>query len=1484
MTRVTAENEAAARAHIAEIRQRMGLSTGVVQGWNENNLARALEVISKEINHDSTHFILEFIQNADDNLYAPGVTPSLEFTYHRDYLRVDCNETGFAESNVDAICSIGNSTKVRSNSMDTVGEKGIGFKSVFKVADRVYIASNAYEFMFDRNRTLGMIAPIWAPLESSPLRVQRKPGYTTFVLEYSHECDKSALRRELSTLDPRILLFLHKLRNITVRFANPGEGNQRYLCRCDSNAPAGMPSWRIVDLNVNNEQSSYAVMDHAATHLPEDSRRANVTRSQITLAFPFREIGETWVPRIEPQQVYAFLPIRDYGFEFLIQADLILNAGREDIAGHSHWNRALRSATLVAVVKAAHDLAQHLMPFTWFHYLPTRVQETGFFSGFAAQMRHELSGKPLLRSHSGTFQPCNSLKYVPAAYREKLEQSSPPLMLRDGNDVTLLACEYEEDDLSKLKLLGVSIMDLASFCAHLREFGSEFQQKEPFWHTRLAQVLAANFHSTVTQDVIHGLHIIPLRDGQWVSGASGKLYFPGNYGFAIPEGLRIKVVDPEAELDNNRAHLFRLLGVSQLSPYKVGDAIVDLHEERSFLASEGELLSQVLFLYSISYRSDRLRRIWLIAENGERIRAGHLYADISIHHATEGERAVVEYPARFFYDRVPGCRSFRFLRQDFVNPNRLEDKRQWHLYLHYNLLVAYAPRLAHLTDNNESGEFRLHRDFNQIIRGSPATSWLALIRNNWRMYSPWLETDERESEESCANRCRESIRNELAAVEVHDINGNLRPLKDTFLPLENLVRRYHGVVPFLDINGPEDPIWRTTLRPFGVGTTDDLQFYLKVLQNAKTLGTSVARITDIYTQVQARAGDDEARVRTTFQEQALVCIPQANGLNTWTLPSKCVWKGPSCLRKFPTLAEVYPQQLQLFCNILGLRDAEIEHLVKEICQVRTLDQLSYITDLFLELEKMIKDDTPEYEVASLRSRHVLPVKTANGPGFQHLFSPMTGSQWYIPDRPQLEVSFRGKVPLLAFTTSEVSKLKRLVKLLHLETRKLSNCAVGTARTEGRTRPFQEWTNSLRAKASCILRLVPDTTLNRRRIFQKIREVEVYKATRVVQHWSIFLNGVETVGEPQEGRVAITDNDDGLKVYFAENSFGSAHCRWEFTEKIADFCGISNDPDARSNSKSLLMLILNEGQVGEINEILDTNAIPPLINDEELEEAEGQARDGQRGRGAQGGRAGRSRPDPFAHLPDDLRNRIRVFAAGDPIPAGRGVPGRGGEGPPGFNFPDLDNVGVLGYGNRSPLRRRDSSYGFMRDRQHAAAGEVIVSDALKQILCSRNAAGETTREWYEPVKHWTSIHRIHSGYPAYTFPNALTASFTILHSSTCLAATLLTQYLCLVQQFTPARDWLLEPPNYHIEVKTTTGGLESDFVFSNEEFERARRFMAASSDRPSDVVLLVRVWNVEGEAPRVDFLPDIWGQVECGSLGLSAMHDFRGRVRADGAAQ
>ena len=73
------------------------------------------------------------VQNADDNAYPAHVEPTLAFILQSNGVVVLNNELGFTAENIRALCDVGNSTKKGSNA-GYIGQKGIGFKSVFWVS------------------------------------------------------------------------------------------------------------------------------------------------------------------------------------------------------------------------------------------------------------------------------------------------------------------------------------------------------------------------------------------------------------------------------------------------------------------------------------------------------------------------------------------------------------------------------------------------------------------------------------------------------------------------------------------------------------------------------------------------------------------------------------------------------------------------------------------------------------------------------------------------------------------------------------------------------------------------------------------------------------------------------------------------------------------------------------------------------------------------------------------------------------------------------------------------------------------------------------------------------------------------------------------------------------------------------------------------------------------------------------------------------
>ncbi len=124
----------AAFEHIKKIREGFGVDSRLDATGQSivNNLQgmieRSLEKLSNDLYSEQGHFVLELVQNADDNQYASDRLPTLRFVVSPDRILVCNNEKGFQPNNIEAICNVGKSTKGK-HKQGYAGHKGNGTKS-----------------------------------------------------------------------------------------------------------------------------------------------------------------------------------------------------------------------------------------------------------------------------------------------------------------------------------------------------------------------------------------------------------------------------------------------------------------------------------------------------------------------------------------------------------------------------------------------------------------------------------------------------------------------------------------------------------------------------------------------------------------------------------------------------------------------------------------------------------------------------------------------------------------------------------------------------------------------------------------------------------------------------------------------------------------------------------------------------------------------------------------------------------------------------------------------------------------------------------------------------------------------------------------------------------------------------------------------------------------------------------------------------------
>lgn len=129
-------------------------------------------------------------------------------------------------------------------------------------------------------------------------------------LQLAEDCNTSELINDIKSLDPRLLIFLRKLREINITVQETPFPIWKTTLRCqDLETTEGK---ELVKLLQDGDSRLYKIIHHPISGLPPEPKRPGCHESEILLAFPLDQFEE---PLIASQNVYAFLPIRNYGFK-----------------------------------------------------------------------------------------------------------------------------------------------------------------------------------------------------------------------------------------------------------------------------------------------------------------------------------------------------------------------------------------------------------------------------------------------------------------------------------------------------------------------------------------------------------------------------------------------------------------------------------------------------------------------------------------------------------------------------------------------------------------------------------------------------------------------------------------------------------------------------------------------------------------------------------------------------------------------------------------------------------------------------------------------------------------------------------------------------------------------------------------------------------------------------------------------------------------
>ncbi|KAH7102342.1 hypothetical protein BKA62DRAFT_769775 [Auriculariales sp. MPI-PUGE-AT-0066] len=853
--------------------------------------ARALVVLSDDLYTNAAHCIFEIIQNAVDNTYSPGALPTLEIELWPSFMQIWCNEMGFTEKDVRGFCSVGDSSK--RNNKEQIGEKGIGAKSMFKVAVKVIVQSGDYSFYLDRGvGDIGMTVPVWY---NKPFPLNRK-GWSSIRLEFGDNQPFEELKQQLVELREGVLLFLPKLAVFKVNisgdvFSLKRTEQRQTVTLVMSNGTAGCEV---------TESKKYLMVSTTVSMSQREPKREGQTSTVVKMAFPLNKNSEA--DNSTKASVHAFLPLRRVGFKFSIHGDFLTAANREDVRVDNPWNITIRDRLVEAFMSAINVFKTSTsLRFTWPLFLPKPSDiSDGFFSVFVNQLLKRLKTSDVIRCSDGSHRPPSRVRFA----GEYVDRHGVPLIADRHFSYWYAATEYSHAVTSILKgQLGVADVSFSDFVGGLIKLSNnDFNYNDSDWLNTVFQLLIDNgFNSNYPPRLVdHRIGQLPLaerEDGIWEScSSSQELFFARSNFTSFPSGISIRLLSNRASTGHSYTLLSRL-GVKELDTALVVEQIIKF-QGRS-VPTLRQSVEQLLYLYKNSSASheDLASSVWLYDRGGRACRGSDLYMDEQDAAHADRLSFILLSPARFVHE-------------DFIAPTGIRgyELRTWRNWLHSCLGIATSPRVH---NDLPSTELKAVVD---RLRLSDTRALFSFLRKYWPKFSSTLGS---QSAKFCDYfRC----------VVVRCRDGTDKALSNTFLPSPDLMKYPTSNLPLLNINDPGGD-W-SFLTKFGVSIRPDGLFFLKqliILSSNSGASTNMAQVMDMYEQIDSRFVEMSDAVCEAFDERNLIFVK-----NDWHSKKDVLWSGPSIMTIIPALNDTYPTLKRLFQERLRIQSAGPEIVAKEL--------------------------------------------------------------------------------------------------------------------------------------------------------------------------------------------------------------------------------------------------------------------------------------------------------------------------------------------------------------------------------------------------------------------------------------------------------------------------------------------------------------------------------------------------------------------------
>ena len=407
-----------------------------------NTAANALDDLIHSIFGDPARIGYELIQNADDANTKSGLHIDLNFYLLDNYLIVSHNGAHFSAQNVEALCRYGamagKETGEKQHDLQKIGYKGIGFKSVFNVSNRVWVLSGDYIFRFDKSFWQGkpmpwQIVPIpatWADVpEDLSLMLDREQ--VNFILEYKNEVNVSGIKSKLKSLfeSEYLLLFLRHIRQINLFTAQKNgslstfrtmrrtmQGQVYQLERLDNGILKEQTQWHVTSFDIPVAAAVRETLVHLdKRQCPEKLKQAE----QVEICFAAKLREDETVIALDKPLIFSYLPTtKRYEFPFLVNSNFLMNEARTELLDE-RWNEFLFEQI-------------GYYQFMWFSQMAADKRFRHEFAGLLVKYADDTRDRRHQSLNTGVRRAQQEIAFVPVLKSSRLQKAPETIVDQTG--------------------------------------------------------------------------------------------------------------------------------------------------------------------------------------------------------------------------------------------------------------------------------------------------------------------------------------------------------------------------------------------------------------------------------------------------------------------------------------------------------------------------------------------------------------------------------------------------------------------------------------------------------------------------------------------------------------------------------------------------------------------------------------------------------------------------------------------------------------------------------------------------------------------------------------------------------------------------------------------------------------------------------------------------------------------------------------------